>query len=131
MIKSIKISVIALIFLIFIILYAVYQSSHHMTLPSLHISTEEARAKRFDLILDMRSIKEREQLGYYPNSIPVSLDSLSTEVPSLLSNPSAPILVYSNGDNRANVAALMLYRMGYHNVQYLSTTYLSLMPGSQ
>ena len=97
---------------------------------SLKIPVSEARARRFGLIIDVRTPKERELLGYYPNSIPISPDTLSQQVPLDISNKNTWILVYSNGDDRAAVAAQVLYKMGYNNVRYIKETYLSLMPGS-
>lgn len=87
---------------------------------SLKISVSEARSRRFGVIIDTRSAKERELLGYYPNSIP--LDSL--HIPSDV-NKNTWILIYS--DNRAAMAAEKLYRAGYHNVRYITETYLSLL----
>jgi rhodanese-related sulfurtransferase len=131
--KSVKIGIILLILFIFLFVpYAVYPTSPlSVSGPSLLISTDEARAKRFGLIIDVRSPKEREELGYYPNSIPIAIDQLGTEVPFLISSKKTDILVYSNGDNRAKVAAKQLYQNGYPNVRYISTSYLRLLPGSQ
>jgi rhodanese-related sulfurtransferase len=98
--------------------------------PSLRISINEAKGRRFGLIIDVRTPREREQLGYYPNSIPISIDMLDKEVPLDISNKNTHILIYSNGDDRAAKAANILYRMGYNNVRFISQTYLSLMPGS-
>jgi len=134
MAKRVSFGIILLIVLVIVIaVHSVNQSSntHHEPDVSLRISTGEARSKRFGLILDMRNAREREELGYYPNSIPVSLDKLSSEVPFLNSNRAVSIMVYSNGDNRAKVAAHALYQMGYHNVRYITTSYLALMPGSK
>ena len=105
--KSVKIGIILLILFIFLFVpYAVYPTSPlSVSGPSLLISTDEARAKRFGLIIDVRSPKEREELGYYPNSIPIAIDQLGTEVPFLISSKKTDILVYSNGDNRAKVLA--------------------------
>ena len=133
MAKHAHIGFILLIVLIVVIaIHSVKQSSDTRRVPdvSLQISTGEARARRFGLILDMRTAREREELGYYPNSIPVSLDRLSSEVPFLNSNRAVSILVYSNGDNRSRVAAHALYQLGYRNVRYITTSYLALMPGS-
>jgi rhodanese-related sulfurtransferase len=133
MAKRASIGFVLLIVLIVVIaIHSVNQSSSVRSAPvvSLQISTGEARSRRFGLILDMRSAREREELGYYPNSIPVSLDRLSSEVPFLNSNRATSIMVYSNGDNRAKVAAHALYQMGYRNVRYITTSYLALMPGS-
>lgn len=131
--KSVKLGIILLILFIFLFVpYAVYPTTPWIkTGPSLLISTDEARAKRFGLIIDMRSPQEREELGYYPNSIPVSMENVVADVRSLISSNTTNILVYSNGDNRAKVAANELYAKGYLNVRYISTSYLRLLPGSQ
>ena len=97
----------------------------------LKISVGEAKARRFGLIVDVRTPRERDLLGYYPNSIPISLEKLRKEVPLDISSKTTHILVYSNGDDRAKVAAQLLYNMGYTNARYISETYLSLMPGSK
>jgi rhodanese-related sulfurtransferase len=97
---------------------------------SLAIMPEEVRNQRFSLIVDVRSPKEREEYGYYPNSVPISMDQLQKEIPvDLAMDPSASILVYSNGDTRAQVAAEIIYSMGYTNVRYLREPYHILMPG--
>lgn len=96
----------------------------------LKIDISEAKSRRFGLIIDLRTPKERSTLGYYPNSIPISIDKLQTEVPLDISSKNTWILVYSNGDSRAQMGAEILYKMGYHNVRYITQTYLSLMPGS-
>ena len=132
MAKRISFGIILLVVLVVVIaIHSVSQSSTRAPDVSLQISTGEARSRRFGLILDMRNAREREELGYYPNSIPVSLDRLSSEVPFLNSNRATSIMVYSNGDNRAKVAAHALYQMGYRNVRYITTSYLALMPGSK
>jgi rhodanese-related sulfurtransferase len=100
-------------------------------MPTLRISVEEARSKRFGLIIDVRTPKERSELGYYPLSIPISLDALEKQIPIDISNKNTPILIYSNGDTRAEKAAAMVYRMGYHRVSYMDGTYLQLLPGSK
>jgi len=97
---------------------------------SLRISIQEAKSKRFGLIVDVRSLKERATLGFYPLSIPISMQALRTELPLDISNKQTPILVYSNGDSRAAEAAAIIYQMGYHNVSYIDKPYLALMPGS-
>ena len=117
------------------ILYVVYTKLSSLPLPSLEIPMEEARSKRFRLVIDVRTPKEREELGYYPNSIPIAVDQLKADVPFLigsgLQSLQSPILVYSNGDRRAQLAAEMLHQLGYAQVRYISKSYLSLMPGSQ
>jgi rhodanese-related sulfurtransferase len=96
----------------------------------LEISISEARSRRFGLIVDVRTPEERNRLGYYPNSIPVSLDRLKKQVPLDISNKNTHILVYSNGDSKAKIGAELLYNMGYKNVRYINDTFLKLLPGS-
>jgi rhodanese-related sulfurtransferase len=100
-------------------------------MESLRISIEKAKAKRFGLIVDVRSLQERAQLGFYPLSIPISIQSLRKELPLDISNKQTPILVYSNGDSRAGEAASIIYQMGYRDVSYIDKPYLALMPGSR
>lgn len=124
-----------------IIGYLVYKYSiiSNIQQYSLLIDIGLAKAQRFGLILDVRSPKEREELGYYPNSIPVSMEQLQEEIPFLLgskpndvSEKKTNILIYSTpGDHRAQNAAEILYKMGYHNVRYIDQSYLRLLPGSQ
>lgn len=115
--------------ILFIIIYLVYNyciRTPHTTL-FLNISAAEARARRFGLIIDARTLSERELLGYYPNSI--ILNRLEEQNP--LDIPKNTwILVYSNGysDHRARITSEILYKKGYKNVRHISETYLSLMP---
>ena len=124
-----------LIIVILIVILSVYYTHNGMNLvhditPSLHISVAEARSRRFGLIIDVRTAEERSHLGYYPESIPISIHDLQKGIALDISNKNTPILIYSNGDNRAKIATDIVYRMGYRNVRYINTTYLSLLPGS-
>jgi rhodanese-related sulfurtransferase len=96
--------------------------------PMLRISPADAKSRRFGLIIDVRTPRERELHGYYPNSIPISLQTLQQEVPLDISNKNTRILVYCNTGNRAAQAANTLYNMGYRNVRYIAEPYTSLMP---
>lgn len=127
-----KLNTLLLALVLIIVPMVVYYSMDQIAIlkPSLALSIPEARARRFGLIIDVRSPKEREELGFYPNSIPISLDRLQKEVPMDISSKDTSILVYSNGDYRSNKAANILYNMGYHKVRYISKPYLALMPGS-
>lgn len=116
-----------------VIVYLIYSNtavSNKKSEPSLKISVIEARSRRFGLIIDVRTALERELQGYYPNSIPFSLDKLAQQVPLDMPNKNTWILVYSNGksDKKAVIAAETLYRKGYKNVRYIDESYLSLMP---
>lgn len=101
-------------------------------LPNLAIAPAEARRQRFALILDLRTPKDREILGYYPNSIPVDPSRLLEEVPYLLGNrrPSpTPLLVYSaEGDRRAEKAARILYQKGFTGVRHLNGSFVEMLP---
>ena len=124
------ISISAIILIAIFLYYYYYDNFESGDGPLLKISVGEAKARRFGLIIDVRTPKERELLGYYPNSIPISPQRLQQQVPLDISSKDTWILVYSNGDSRAEMAAKILYGMGYRNVRYISETYLSLMPGS-
>ena len=104
------------------LIYLYYISPIHYE-NTLKISVKEARSRRFGLVIDVRTLDEREKLGYYPNSILLEKITDPLEV-----SKNMWILVYS-GDNRAAVAAETLYRMGYKNVKYITESYLRLMPG--
>ncbi len=131
MVKA-KLEIVLSIVIIIAIIYTIYIISQQPnTGPSLRISIEEAKSRRFGLIIDGRSQKDRELLGYYPNSIPISPQRVKQEVPLLIPNKNTWILIYCNTGNNAANAAAMLYRMGYHNVRYINESYLSLMPGSK
>ncbi len=132
MAKTTKIGPILTILIVSVVIYLIYTSYSSPTKyeSSLRITVAEARARRFGLIIDTRNPDEREKLGYYPNSIPISVDMLNKEVPSLISNKDTWILVYCNSGTRAATASEILYRMGYRNVRYITESYLSLLPGS-
>jgi rhodanese-related sulfurtransferase len=126
-----------LVLLLGILLYLLYASaSSLLPSPSLHLSAEQARRQRFALILDARTPRDREEGGFYPNSIPVDPATVQDEVPFLLGQrptdrtPRAtPILVYSQaGDGKAKQVAETLYAMGYTGVRYLTESYVSLLP---
>ena len=105
---------------------------------SLRLIPEQARRQRFALILDIRTPKEREMAGFYPNSIPVDPHRLNEEIPYLLGEKpgssrmtprTTPLLVYSNaGDGRAKQAAEALYDLGFVGTRYIQTSYLDMLP---
>jgi hypothetical protein len=98
---------VAILLIIAFVIYNVMEQSKS-TMPSLRMGIPEARARRFSLIIDVRTPKEREVLGYYPNSIPISVQQISREVPFLNPNKDIHILIYSNADNLAALAADIL-----------------------
>lgn len=123
---------ITLVVVVLVAAFVYFQMTPHKA-SALRISVAEARARRFGLIVDVRTPRQRDLLGYYPNSIPISAERLKNEVPLDISNKNTWILVYGAGpgDDTARLAAETLYRMGYPNTRYITENYLSLMPGSQ
>jgi rhodanese-related sulfurtransferase len=123
--KVILMSIIALL-----IIYLVYNYNDPLLLHrmSLEIPISEARARRFGLIVDVRTPDERSQLGFFPNSVPLQMDKLH-KIKTYSSNKATTILVYSNADHRAQTAANTLYQMGYQHVRYISSAYTHLLPG--
>ena len=111
--------IILTVLIVGVIAYLLYMNKPKKHEQSLEISVKEARSRRFGLIVDARTQNERQQLGYYPNSL------LLSDVPTI--NKNTRILVYS-GDNRAKNTAHMLHKMGY-NAKYITQDYISLMPG--
>lgn len=133
MAKSNSLRYVLTVAIFIMIAFVIYNGMEHTkksTIASLRIDVPEARARRFGLIVDVRTPKEREVLGYYPNSIPISVQQIRREVPFLNPNKDIHILVYSNADNRAAMAADILYKLGYVNVRYINESYLTLLPGS-
>lgn len=133
--KKSPVLTVLIILVVVLVIYSVAPSIKRLyqEMTSLEIPTEEARHAHFNLIIDVRTPKEREELGFYPNSIPIAIQDLLKDVPFLigsgLSSKNASIMIYSNGDRRAQAAAQLLYEHGYHHVRYLATTYDHLLPG--
>jgi len=127
MIKIQSILLIVILILLVIIIYNKVTPIYREY--SLQITPQEARSRRFGMIIDVRTPKEREELGYYPNSIPLNMDTLHTDISRYVPNKNTSILIYSNGDQRAVNASEILYNIGYRRVHYIKETYTSLLPG--
>jgi phage shock protein E len=91
------------------------------------VSPEEAKKKKYDVYLDVRTSAERQALGSYPGSIHIPAGDLEQEAPKQLTNKSASILVYCNTGQRSRKAAETLRSMGYTNVRYIATSYKNLL----
>ena len=124
--------------LICAVIAIIYQSFAHFSLQQdpLLITAKEARRRRHALILDVRTPKERERFGFFPESIPIDPSRVTEEVPFLLgqkpgsqSPRPTPILVYSNeGDGRARQVAEQLYDIGFIGTRYLNGSYSDMLP---
>ena len=95
---------------------------------SMLISPQEAKARRFGLILDVRTHRERELYGYYPNSVVIPIEELTQTSISDLVSKDTSILIYCKKGRRAGQAALMLKSWGFKNVKYIDQPYTSMMP---
>ena len=95
---------------------------------SMLISPQEAKTRRFGLILDVRSMRERELYGYYPNSVIIPFEELTPQSISDLVSKNTSILIYCKKGRRAGQAALMLKKWGFKNVKYIDQPYNSMMP---
>jgi rhodanese-related sulfurtransferase len=95
------------------------------------ISAAEAREKLargyFDVVLDVRTLAERQTLGFYPNSIHIPAGELATLMPLRFPETGISILVYCNTGHRARLATDKLHDLGYVNAQYISSSHLSIL----
>ena len=95
------------------------------------ISADEAREKLargyFDVVLDVRTLAERQALGFYPNSIHIPAGDIETLVPLRFPEKGISILVYCNTGHRARLATDKLHDLGYVNAQYISSSHLSIL----
>jgi rhodanese-related sulfurtransferase len=106
--------------------YFVYNVANNPN--SMLISPQEAKSRRFGLILDVRTHKERELYGEYPNSVIIPFEELTQQSISDLVSKDTSILIYCKTGRRAGQAALMLKSWGFKNVKYINQTYNSMMP---
>jgi len=109
--------------LIVVFVYFMYKYAINF---SLYMPAEEARAKivakGFDTIIDLRTNKEFT-LGHAADAIHFSSEE---DIPSVLPDVDAQILLYCNTGHKASAMADTLYGMGYKNVHYISGSYMSL-----
>jgi phage shock protein E len=97
------------------------------------LSSEEAKkriaAHEIDLILDVRTQKERETFGYFKNrkEIWVPAADLEKEIPPRFPDKHMRILLYCNTGHRARLATDKLRAMGYSQVFYISSGWKSLV----
>lgn len=94
------------------------------------ISASEAREKLargyFDVVLDVRTLAERQTLGFYPNSVHIPSGDIAALMPLRYPDKGISLLIYCNTGHRARLATDKLHDLGYVNAQYISSTHLSL-----
>jgi phage shock protein E len=94
------------------------------------ISPEAARAllraKKVDVLLDVRTQLEREQIGSAKGSIHIPAANLDKSFETKYPNKDILILIYCNTGQRARAAAEKLHQFGYLNSLYITAPHTSL-----
>ncbi len=83
------------------------------------------KKKKFDLILDVRSVDEWNQ-GHNVNAVNIPLDLLQKIFPKKFPNKEIKVLIYCRTGNRASQAVEKLNSLGYKNIYYTSKNYSEL-----
>lgn len=104
---------------------------YHYTFTSpWRISAEVGRtliaAKKIDVVLDVRTVLERETLGKFPGSSHVPSGDLERVILDRIRDRGAVILVYCNTGQRARRAVEILHELGYKNAVYVASGWRSL-----
>lgn len=98
------------------------------------IDAAEARKRlstgQFDVVLDVRTVAERELIGSYPGSVHIPAAELEKEFPPKFPNKEVRVLVYCNTGQRARRATEKLHALGYPNVVYIAGSHLTLLPST-
>ncbi len=123
-----------ILFFTFLAVIAIGAYLYNMSVNSPYrISSEEAKkriaAHEVDLVLDVRTKKERETLGFLqnPKAIWVPAAELEKEIPPRFPDRHMRILIYCNTGHRARLATDKLREMGYNQVHYISSGWKSLV----
>jgi rhodanese-related sulfurtransferase len=94
------------------------------------ISSQEAKrrigADEIDLILDVRTLVERESLGFYPGSVHIQSADLDKAMHVRYPNKNIRILAYCNTGHRARAATDKLHALGYKNAVFISSSYKTM-----
>jgi rhodanese-related sulfurtransferase len=110
----------AVVLLVIYTTYSPYEISHE-------VAKKGIRSNAFDVILDVRTEKERKEEGFYKGSVHVPEDRLKTDIPKRYPDRKINILVYCATGRRAKLATEQLRSMGYTQVVYIRGTYTDLL----
>jgi rhodanese-related sulfurtransferase len=125
--RTILISVLIIVILLLII----RQAYLYATDSPYRISAKDAKHRiqqgKIDLILDVRTLLERNTLGFYPGSVHIQSSDLEKMMPNLYPNKQIRILAYCNTGHRARMATDKLHALGYINAVYISSQYQNLL----
>lgn len=120
-------------FLIFLALFAIVLLYAYRYAISSPYRIEPNEAKRrissgdVDVILDVRTVLERKNLGFYPNSLHIPSGELEERVDEEIPVKSTRIIVYCNTGQRARAAVEKLRKLGYMDVAYISGSHNTIM----
>lgn len=131
MVKEIYNRRIILSLVIFVFIAFIYFSYQYAVSSKYRISSEKAKEmimdNKIDVVLDVRTLAERNNLGYYPDSIHIQASDLEKRMQNEYPNKNLRIIIYCNTGRRARIATDKLHKMGYKNTMYISSSYGSLM----
>lgn len=126
----IKIATWCIIFILLFIILGIYAYRYAIDSPY-RIEASEAKNRiasgDVDVILDVRTLLEKNTLGYYPGSLHIPAGELEERVDEEIPVKSTRILVYCNTGQRARAAVEKLRKYGYMNVAYISGSHKSIM----
>ncbi len=125
-----KLATWSIIFLILLAIVLLYAYRYAMNSPY-RIEAEEAKKRissgDVDVILDVRTVLERNNLGFYPNSLHIPSGELESKVEEAIPVKSTRIIVYCNTGQRARAAVEKLRKLGYMDVAYISGNHTTIM----
>lgn len=119
--------------LLFLVIFIgiVYVAYQYAMGSQYRISADTAKkllaAKQFDVVMDVRTVVERNTLGYYPGSVHIPSQELAKKMPLMYPNKDTRILVYCNTGQRARAATEILQGMGYTNAVYIASGHRSIL----
>ena len=95
------------------------------------VSSETAKKlladKQFDVVIDVRTLLERNTMGSYPGSVHIPSQELTKNMQMMFPNKETRVLVYCNTGQRARVATDIFQGMGYTNAVYIASGHRSIM----
>ena len=125
---DINITVIVILVVFTFIVYGFYR---YATNSQYNISAQTAKRlianHQIDVILDVRTLLERNTLGAYPGSVHIPRQELREKIPHQFPNKNTRILVYCNTGQRARAATEILQDMGYSHTVYIASGHRSIM----
>jgi phage shock protein E len=125
-----KLTTWSIIFIILLAIILLYAYRYAINSPY-RIEPEEVKKRiasgDVDVILDVRTGLERNNLGFYPGSLHIPSGELESKVDEAIPVKSTRIIVYCNTGQRARAAVEKLRKLGYMDVAYISGSYKSIM----